>query len=82
MGSILKNKQKSKRVFTHENRSHRYDINGSRSRQRHKYTKDKRCLNIMMLICVCVCVCMCVCVCVYTLPPRRLLPSERCLIHA
>ena len=28
------------------------------------------------------CVCVCVCVCVCTLPPWRLLPSARCLIHA
>ena len=32
-------------------------------------------------VCVCVCVRVRVCVCVYTLPPRRPLPSARCLGH-
>ena len=34
---------------------------------------------ISRILCICVCVCVCVCVC--TLPPWRLLPSARYLIH-
>ena len=66
VGHILKNKQKCKRVFTHKitqliimkmktkmrNRSHRYDINRSRSKHGHKDSKYKKCLSMMMLICV------------------------------
>ena len=33
-------------------RSHRYDINRPRLRNRHKYTKYKICLSIMMAICI------------------------------
>ena len=35
-----------------KNRSHRYDINKSRSRHGLKYSKYKKCLNMMMLICI------------------------------
>ena len=66
IGDILKNKQKSKHVFTHEitqliitnmkmkmkNRSHRYNINRPWSRHGHKFSKYKKCLSMMMLICI------------------------------
>ena len=62
IGHILKNKQKDKCVCIYEiiwliimkvkmkmkNWSHRYDINRTRSRHGHKYSKYKR---MMMLIC-------------------------------
>ena len=35
-----------------KNRSHRYDINRSRSRHEHKYTEYKTCLSMMILICI------------------------------
>ena len=35
-----------------KNRSHRCDINRSRPRHGHKYTKYKMCLSIMMVICI------------------------------
>ena len=35
-----------------KNRSSRYDINRSRCRHGHKYTKYKICLDIMMVICI------------------------------
>ena len=35
-----------------KNRSHRYDLNRSRSRHGHKYGKYKKCLSKMMLICI------------------------------
>ena len=35
-----------------KNRSQRYDINRSRPRLGHKYTKYKMCLNIMMVTCI------------------------------
>ena len=35
-----------------KNRSQRYDINISRPRHGHKYTKSKMCLGIMMVICI------------------------------
>ena len=64
IGDTLKNKQKSKRVFTHEitrliimkmkmkmnNRSNGYDKNGLRSRRGHKYKKYKKCLIMMKVI--------------------------------
>ena len=34
-----------------KNRSHRYDINRTRSSHWHKYSKYKKCLSMMMLIC-------------------------------
>ena len=45
--------------------------------------KAKRlsCVCVCIRVCVCVCVCVYVCVCAYILPPRRLLPSARCLRH-
>ena len=66
IGDTLKNKQKSKRVFTHEitrliimkmkmkmnNRSNGYDKNGPRSRRGHKYKKYKKCLIMMKVICI------------------------------
>ena len=65
LGHILKNKQKSPVVFTHEitrliimkmsmkmkNRSYRYEINRPRSRHGHRYSKYEKCLSIMMLTC-------------------------------
>ena len=59
---ILKNKQKNNYVCIHEvillmimkmkmkmkNRSHRYDINGPRSRHGSKYSKYKNCLGMIM----------------------------------
>ena len=33
-------------------RLHRYDINGIRPRDGHKYTKYKMCLSLMILVCV------------------------------
>ena len=33
-------------------RSWRYDINWSRPRHRHSYTKYKMCLSIMMVVCI------------------------------
>ena len=61
-----KNKQKNKCVCIHEitwliimkmkmkmkKRLHRYDINGPRSKDGHKYCKYKKCLSMMMLICI------------------------------
>ena len=35
-----------------KNRSQRYDINRSRPRHGHKYTKYKTCLSIMMVVCI------------------------------
>ena len=35
-----------------KNRSRRYDINKTRQRQGHKYTKDKMRLGIIMLTCI------------------------------
>ena len=35
-----------------ENRSSRYDINRTRSRHGHKYSKYKKCRSMIMLICV------------------------------
>ena len=35
-----------------KNRSQRYDINRSRPRHGHKYTKSKMCLGVMMVICI------------------------------
>ena len=35
-----------------KNRSLRYDINRSRSKDGHKYSKYKKCLSMMMLICI------------------------------
>ena len=66
MGHILKNKQKNKCVCIHEiiglikmkmkmnmkNRLYRYDINGLRSRQGHKYSKYMERLSMMMLKCM------------------------------
>ena len=66
MGHILKNKQKNECVCIHEitglikmkmkinmkNRSYRYDINGLRSRQGHKYSKYMKRLSMMMLKCM------------------------------
>ena len=34
-----------------KNASHRYDINRTRLRFGHKYTKSKMCLSMMMVIC-------------------------------
>ena len=64
IGHILKIKQKNKCVYIHEimqliimgikmkmkNRSHRYDINSSSSRNEHKYSKYKKHLTMMMLM--------------------------------
>ena len=66
IGHTLKNTQKNKCVYIPEtlrliimkmkikkkNRSHRCDINRSRSRQGHKYSKCKTCLSMAMLICI------------------------------
>ena len=35
-----------------KNRSHRYDMNRSRSGHEDKYSKYKNCLTMMMLICI------------------------------
>ena len=35
-----------------ERRSHRYDINGLRTRHGHRYSKYKNCLSMLMVICV------------------------------
>ena len=35
-----------------KHRSHKYDINRTRPRHGHKYTKYKMCLSIMMVICI------------------------------
>ena len=65
IGDILKYKEKNKCVCIHEiiwksitmkmkmnmkNRSHRYDINRTRSRNGHRYSKYKKCLIMIMLI--------------------------------
>ena len=34
-----------------KSKSHRYDINRPRRRNRHKYTKCKMCLRMMMVVC-------------------------------
>ena len=39
-----------KKMLKLKNRSHRYNINTLRPRNRHKYTKYKMCLNIMMVM--------------------------------
>ena len=63
---MLKNKQKNNCVCIHEimrviiikmklkmkNRSHRFDINRTRSRYGHKYSKYKTRPGLMMLICI------------------------------
>ena len=33
-------------------RSHRYDLNRTKSKHGHKYSKYKKCLSMMMLICI------------------------------
>ena len=64
-GDILKNKQKRKRVFTNEitriiimkmkgnieSRSHRCDINRTKSRCGRKHCKYEKCRSMMVLIC-------------------------------
>ena len=35
-----------------KHRSHKYDINRTRPRHGHKYTKYKMCLSIMLVICI------------------------------
>ena len=66
IGNALKNRQMNKCVCFHEiirliimemkmkkeNRSSRYDINRTRSRHGHKYSKYKKCRSMIMLICV------------------------------
>ena len=60
IGHILKNKQNNKCVCIHEimwwilmeikmqvkRKSHRYEINRPSSRNKHKYSKYKKCLNV------------------------------------
>ena len=48
IGDILKNAQKASK----KNRLSRYDVNRTRRRHDHKYTKYKICLDIMMVICI------------------------------